>query len=1469
MTLEIDDRYPEFAAPYAPEGLGKHRKGLTWGGFAFSGFLLILLVALVHPAPFIPDIPEPILTTPEIVVTEEQTPPPEIINPPEEPTPPPEEPDVIQYTVTFVDWDASTISSAKYDEGTKASDISVPDDPVRPNDDEFSYIFIAWTPELADVTGDATYTAAYLTEELPRYNVTFVDYDGMTVLQAETSYAEGTKAADIVQPATPTRASTAQYDYVFAGWSPEVSDVTGDATYTATYDETLRQYNVTFVDEDGSTELLPATAYDYGTAAADISQPTTPTKPSDASYDYTFAGWSPDLAEVTGDATYTATYTATPIAYSAPTIELVPKIETDGTGDWPGAIFTSIVTLNDVAGNVGQLKLQHYNYDTQEWDDVSFYNDGDEGWPEGYVDLYAKTSEDDAGTLLSPSDKNALYDIPEDAKTLEAEIIWLLPLFDDEGVWLEGHRTRDIVRLVFDYEFPNGETGTAKLPEDFFYVYYDWFFEGEYANEWEFDSSTKTLTLTIPYQVDRGGPLDYDSIYWYPHLYDEETGAELNIPYEISNYTEADGTVVAKIVYTFDTLVPGSTYRFNADAIYSDYGDEEHWNNWLSYTQEWGIEYVGPEYVAPTIDLVHELYYYEGGDDHFVDFTATVDLNDVAGSTGQLKLKKYDAFKGEWVWVALTDDTSEVFADFLAYVQLYTTKDGERTALSPSDYNALYDIPEDAEGLEADIGWRFPWYIDDEGNFCWSVRETMSLAFDYVLPNGETGTVSLADDFYLYQDWFFGQIDKPVLDETAKTITLYYQYEVDYGGPLNYDNIYWHPHLYDHATGEEFDMTPVITRINNDDGTVGDKLVYTFDTLVPGKKYDFTAQVIYSDYGVDDADHWNNWVISHSTYDPMEFDIDYVEPTISPISSSSIAYDHGSAGSIAHVASEVTLNDVAGSTGMLALLREDPDDPDVWVFETLGDDKAANVVDLEYYNGSAWVALDAPSDLNVEYEIPADATQLRADMTRSLIPPGGMGGIRVKSKIAFEYTFPDNRVGEVTTSEFFLYRGSFVQGNGTPVLDRDAGTITMDFIYHLVEGGEIDPDKVTWLEHHLYKKPKSDTSSDYGTEITGLTPTVVHSDEGGVHHVTVTYTLGEDDISSDSYYTYQAKVLDDEWGDSTHWNNWETSAYRFDMEFPASDAHEKPTIGIYSSYEYGGDSGDWHIGFGIVGTDETTGIPDDLKGGKARIKFMRYDEDADAWVDIDFISAAEWEANDAKPWSDPTKVTIGDKQMFFGDVVYLYKDGDDSSTTVSTASDPTAMIELGDSDSMFASMMYHLPENPTWEPVSTLIKPVMDYEYPDGTTGTAEGNPMRVFSGGFVSTNTDYGSLGVITNTEEKTISMDFIIDGGSYAINSDDVHWNDNSLHWQDVSDGSYNSERYKDPPDDTHGWVTIEGQPTMNTYTGDDGKTHVTITYTLDEINTAYAYDYRGVVYYFNNDGGESGMWEAFPTQLYIRFS
>ncbi len=74
--------------------------------------------------------------------------------------------------------------------------------------------------------------------------------------------------------------------------------VTEAATYTAQFSGTVNQYTIIFVDEDG-TVLKPATEYDYGTDSGDIQKPADPAKAATAQYTYTFAGWTPELAEVT------------------------------------------------------------------------------------------------------------------------------------------------------------------------------------------------------------------------------------------------------------------------------------------------------------------------------------------------------------------------------------------------------------------------------------------------------------------------------------------------------------------------------------------------------------------------------------------------------------------------------------------------------------------------------------------------------------------------------------------------------------------------------------------------------------------------------------------------------------------------------------------------------------------------------------------------------------------------------------------------------------------------------------------------------------------------------------------------------------------------------------------------------------------------------------------------------------------
>lgn len=65
-----------------------------------------------------------------------------------------------------------------------------------------------------------------------RFVIRWENYDG-TVLEIDNDVVSGSMPS--FDGDTPTKASTAQYSYTFSGWSPSITAVTGDKTYTAQF----------------------------------------------------------------------------------------------------------------------------------------------------------------------------------------------------------------------------------------------------------------------------------------------------------------------------------------------------------------------------------------------------------------------------------------------------------------------------------------------------------------------------------------------------------------------------------------------------------------------------------------------------------------------------------------------------------------------------------------------------------------------------------------------------------------------------------------------------------------------------------------------------------------------------------------------------------------------------------------------------------------------------------------------------------------------------------------------------------------------------------------------------------------------------------------------------------------------------------------------------------------------------------
>ncbi len=209
---------------------------------------------------------------------------------------------LIEYAVTFKNYDGSIISTNTYHYGDT---VQIPNEPSQPSDSTYTYAFEGWDKKVTAVTGNAVYTAIYKATHID-YMVTFKDWNG-TVLSAKT-YHHGDK---VTAPDNPTRAADIKFTYTFSGWDSEVVACDGNTTYTATYKANHIDYTVTF--KDWNATVLSTKTYHYGDK---VTVPYDPTRAADKTYTYTFAGWDKNVVVVTGNAVYTATYTRKHIDYT-------------------------------------------------------------------------------------------------------------------------------------------------------------------------------------------------------------------------------------------------------------------------------------------------------------------------------------------------------------------------------------------------------------------------------------------------------------------------------------------------------------------------------------------------------------------------------------------------------------------------------------------------------------------------------------------------------------------------------------------------------------------------------------------------------------------------------------------------------------------------------------------------------------------------------------------------------------------------------------------------------------------------------------------------------------------------------------------------------------------------------------------------------------------------------------------------
>lgn len=176
---------------------------------------------------------------------------------------------------------------------------------------------VSGTFTIAELTNDE------LTEVRERYpniriqyehthsNVYFYDDSGNTLLKTVTVYDDGDAA---YSGSNPTKASTAQYNYSFSGWSltaggaanaNALKAVVSDRNVYAAFTSTVRKYTVRFYN--GTTLVQTVSEVPYGSNASytgDTPAKTDVEKPED----YEFTGWNPSPNGITGNTDCYAQY---------------------------------------------------------------------------------------------------------------------------------------------------------------------------------------------------------------------------------------------------------------------------------------------------------------------------------------------------------------------------------------------------------------------------------------------------------------------------------------------------------------------------------------------------------------------------------------------------------------------------------------------------------------------------------------------------------------------------------------------------------------------------------------------------------------------------------------------------------------------------------------------------------------------------------------------------------------------------------------------------------------------------------------------------------------------------------------------------------------------------------------------------------------------------------------------------------
>lgn len=205
-----------------------------------------------------------------------------------------------KYKITFLNYNDEVLDTQNLEYDTLP--VYAGDTPTKPSNEQYSYLFTNWSPQITKVTGDTTYKAQFSTS-INTYTVNWVVDD--TITSETYEYGETPVFKGSIE-----KPKTAERTYEFNGWVPSITEVTKDITYTAQYLSAVNKYNIMWFDYNDT--LIKQGEYEYGT----VLQIQNPTRQNTAQYSYEFVGWEPEMVPVVANASYKAKYKETLNSYT-------------------------------------------------------------------------------------------------------------------------------------------------------------------------------------------------------------------------------------------------------------------------------------------------------------------------------------------------------------------------------------------------------------------------------------------------------------------------------------------------------------------------------------------------------------------------------------------------------------------------------------------------------------------------------------------------------------------------------------------------------------------------------------------------------------------------------------------------------------------------------------------------------------------------------------------------------------------------------------------------------------------------------------------------------------------------------------------------------------------------------------------------------------------------------------------------